>query len=679
MAAVSLRSRVRTVPGRLLGVPGRVLSAWRRFLRRGIRRSRTSGSAPGPDRRVELAAERFSRGLRSGVQASPFAGAGSEIRGVRPWVEGDPVRAVDWRVTARRDSLHVRTWQEERELPVILVLDGSPALAGTGEGWYADVLSRAGSWVLRVAEAAGHPLGVATFGGPSASWTPPAPGRTGREAAFRALRCATAGTPAPGGGRLDRKLVVADAPAALEAVTTHHPGEALLVLLSPFDLGPSRVNAMERALAGAGRRHRVVALWADGESGLSGGGVVAVRHPGGRPRLLDRGSARVRARYAEGLEAWRRAVRSLLARHARLTVRLEPGRDPVQELARAFRPGRRRGATRPGPSGPARTPRARTPAGRSVGAGAWVLTAALACAGSLPAQEASGLVLFPGEARVVTDTVADASTAPLPPAPLILGTPSVRRLRVRTVSGARLEPPPPRRGPRWDVTGVRIRRLAGDTLWEVTQHLVPWQSGRLAPPPVPVLLSDAAGLGRVRLPVDPEGGGVRVRPPDPPPGHDPESGPSWPVLPALSRPALWRGVGLLPLLLLAGALVQFVPSAVDRVRRFRRRARPSPPPGLDGLEVLPAREALDRIVSAARVLAREEAGVDPAGWTPASWTGWAGRTRVPPAAELARIVVRADEVRFDPDGDHGAAVQAALPRMRALCHRPGPAGEGEAP
>jgi uncharacterized protein (DUF58 family) len=57
-------------------------------------------------------------------------GQGTEFDSLRDYVEGDDVRSIDWRATARRQHLVVRTWQPEQHRRVILVLDTSRTSAG---------------------------------------------------------------------------------------------------------------------------------------------------------------------------------------------------------------------------------------------------------------------------------------------------------------------------------------------------------------------------------------------------------------------------------------------------------------------------------------------------------------------------------------------------------------------
>jgi len=65
-----------------------------------------------------------------GRSAVRIRGQGTEFDSLRDYVEGDDVRSIDWRATARRQHAVVRTWQPERDRRVILVLDTSRTSAG---------------------------------------------------------------------------------------------------------------------------------------------------------------------------------------------------------------------------------------------------------------------------------------------------------------------------------------------------------------------------------------------------------------------------------------------------------------------------------------------------------------------------------------------------------------------
>jgi len=60
-------------------------------------------------------------------------GQGTEFDSLRDYVIGDDVRSIDWRATARRSQVVVRTWRPERDRRVMIVLDTSRTSAGRVE------------------------------------------------------------------------------------------------------------------------------------------------------------------------------------------------------------------------------------------------------------------------------------------------------------------------------------------------------------------------------------------------------------------------------------------------------------------------------------------------------------------------------------------------------------------
>ena len=65
-----------------------------------------------------------------GRAAVRVRGQGTEFDSLRDYVEGDDVRSIDWRASARQRDVVVRTWQPERDRRVVLVLDCSRTSAG---------------------------------------------------------------------------------------------------------------------------------------------------------------------------------------------------------------------------------------------------------------------------------------------------------------------------------------------------------------------------------------------------------------------------------------------------------------------------------------------------------------------------------------------------------------------
>ncbi len=64
----------------------------------------------------------------AGAYRSRFRGRGVDFVESRNYLPGDDIRNMDWRVTARTGKPHTKIFQEERERPVLIVVDASPSL-----------------------------------------------------------------------------------------------------------------------------------------------------------------------------------------------------------------------------------------------------------------------------------------------------------------------------------------------------------------------------------------------------------------------------------------------------------------------------------------------------------------------------------------------------------------------
>ena len=79
-------------------------------------------------KRIEIKAKGLSTNIFAGEYHSAFKGRGMAFSEVREYQYGDDIRDIDWNVTARIDRPHVKVYEEERELTVILMVDVSGSL-----------------------------------------------------------------------------------------------------------------------------------------------------------------------------------------------------------------------------------------------------------------------------------------------------------------------------------------------------------------------------------------------------------------------------------------------------------------------------------------------------------------------------------------------------------------------
>ena len=76
-------------------------------------------------RKIEIKTRRLSNHIFSGEYHSHFKGRGMTFSEVRKYQFGDDIRDIDWNVTAKLNEPHIKIFEEERELTMILLVDVS--------------------------------------------------------------------------------------------------------------------------------------------------------------------------------------------------------------------------------------------------------------------------------------------------------------------------------------------------------------------------------------------------------------------------------------------------------------------------------------------------------------------------------------------------------------------------
>lgn len=166
------------------------------------------------------------RGGRSGVRLSRLRGRGMEYSESRIYLPGDDIRSIDWRVTARTGRPHTKLFHEERDRPVLFVVDlGHHMQFGTRWAFKSVVAAETAALLAWAAANHGDRVGGLVLAGRHPVESRIRGGRRGAVGLFRALAEAAPEAIAMAGAHLDDGLA--------HAYRAVRPG-TLVVVVSDF-------------------------------------------------------------------------------------------------------------------------------------------------------------------------------------------------------------------------------------------------------------------------------------------------------------------------------------------------------------------------------------------------------------------------------------------------------------
>lgn len=137
---------------------------------------------------LQRKAVRQSAAPQDGNSVSRRLGRGLDFAEVREYQPGDDVRMIDWKVTARSGKAHTKLFVEERERPVLLLIDGRASMRFATRGMYKSMMAaRLAALLGWCAVSANDRVGGFVFNDDWHSEIRPQSGRRGLMALFRAI------------------------------------------------------------------------------------------------------------------------------------------------------------------------------------------------------------------------------------------------------------------------------------------------------------------------------------------------------------------------------------------------------------------------------------------------------------------------------------------------------------
>lgn len=124
---------------------------------------------------MELRARLVVEGFIAGLHRSPYHGFSVEFAEHRPYMPGDEIRHVDWKIYGRTDRFYIKQYEEETNLKAYLVLDASRSMTYASPGQmtkleYASYLAASLAYMMVKQQDA---VGLATFDETITAFLPP--------------------------------------------------------------------------------------------------------------------------------------------------------------------------------------------------------------------------------------------------------------------------------------------------------------------------------------------------------------------------------------------------------------------------------------------------------------------------------------------------------------------------
>ena len=235
-------------------------------------------------RKIEIKTRRLSDHIFSGEYHTSFKGRGMTFSEVRQYQYGDDIRAIDWNVTARYNEAHVKVFEEERELTMMLMVDisGSENFGSTSQFKKEIVIEIAATMAFSATQN-NDKIGLILFSDEIELYIPP---KKGRSHVLRLIRELI---------EFEPKSHKTDIAQALKFLSSTQKKKAIVFMISDF-----MCENYEQTLKIASKKHDItgIRVYDICEEKMPNLGMVTMLDAEtGRTQLINTGSKTVRMNY----------------------------------------------------------------------------------------------------------------------------------------------------------------------------------------------------------------------------------------------------------------------------------------------------------------------------------------------------------------------------------------------
>ena len=275
-------------------------------------------------RKIEIKTRGLSNQVFAGEYHSAFKGKGMTFSEVREYQYGDPIKGIDWNVTARYNKPYVKVFEEEREMTVMLLIDvSSSKIFGTQSQLKSDLITEIAAVLSFSAIANNDKIGVIFFSSKIEKFIPP---KKGKQHILRIIRDLIEFEPEEKGTDISEAL--------------RYYSNVIKKRSTGFIISDFIDEDFETALKIANNKHDLIALrvFDKREKEIPNIGLIQIKDAEtGQIKWIDSSNKQVRQNYKKWWKNTSEDLKETFSKNGVDHTNIETGQDYVRSLIGLFK------------------------------------------------------------------------------------------------------------------------------------------------------------------------------------------------------------------------------------------------------------------------------------------------------------------------------------------------------